>query len=147
MHDRVAEDWTATLTDFSPDQKDFAFTVQASKSGQQGSGRAGQRFVAKSGTLEIEPDDWMVQRAFEHTHIPLHGPLQVKWTVRDVCNGEPETIDMGNGAMEYRYVLATGLADSTHTVSIQGPAEDFRILDHLIAYTPRIRTAELVDGW
>jgi hypothetical protein len=49
--------------------------------------------------------------------------------------------------MEYRYILAAGLATAAHTVSIQGPVDDFRILDHFIAYTPRIHTAELVDGW
>jgi hypothetical protein len=146
-HDHVAEDWTATLTDFTPDQKDFAFTVQATKSGNQGSGRASQRFVAASGTLEIDPDDWMVERAWGHTHVALKGPLEVTWSVHYVCGGEPEITDLGNGRSEYRYILAAGLADTSHTISIHGPVEDFQILDHLIAYTPRIHTAELVDGW
>jgi len=147
MHDHVVEDWTATLTDFSPDQKDFAFTVQATKSGQQGSGHSGQRFVSNNGALAIDPDDWMVERAWHQTHIALQGPLQIHWSVRYVCGGEPEITGLGNGTMEYRYILAAGLATAAHTVSIQGPVDDFRILDHFIAYTPRIHTAELVDGW
>jgi hypothetical protein len=146
MHDHTAEDWSATLTDFSPDQKDFAFSVQGAKSGPEGSGRSGQHFVSKSGNLVIEPDDWMVERAWEHTHVAISGPVQVTWSVSYVCGGEPEVIDRGGGAKEYRYVLATGLADKDHSITLKGPAEDFRAIDRLTAYRPRIHEIETVVG-
>jgi hypothetical protein len=147
MHDHVAEDWTATLTNFSADQKNFAFTVQGSKSGEQGSGTSSQPFVSSNGKLEIDPDDWMVERAWLHTHVALHAPLTIHWSVNYVCGGQPEIADLGHGAMEYRYVVAAGLPDAPHTIAIQGPVEDFRALDHFLAYSPRIHTAEVVDGW
>jgi hypothetical protein len=143
----VAEEWTATIKDFSADQKDYVFTVQGTRSGSQGSGHSGQSFVSTSGNLEIEPDDWMVERAWEHTHVALHGPFQVSWSVSFVCGGEPETIDRGNGSTEYRYVLATGLADTQHSMTIQGAVEDFAKIDHLNAYRPRISKVETVVGW
>jgi hypothetical protein len=146
VHDHMAEDWTATLADFSPDQKGFAFSVQGTKSGPEGSGRSGQHFVSKSGTLEIEPDDWMVERAWEHTHVAIHGPVRVTWSVDYVCGGEPEVIDHGDGTKEYRYVLATGLANKEHSVVLDGPVEDLRAIDHLTAYRPRIHDAETVVG-
>ena len=147
MHDHVAEDWTATLTGFSADQKDFTFTVQGSKSGPQGSGSSSRRFIARSGNSEIDPDDWMIQRAWEHSHDALHAPFQVTWSVDYVCGGQPEVIDLGNGATEYRYVIASGLADIQHTITLHGPAEDFHEIGHLTAYTPRIHQAETVVGW
>jgi hypothetical protein len=146
MHDHTAEDWSATLTDFSPDQKDFAFSVQGAKSGPAGSGRSGQHFVSTPGNLVIEPDDWMIERAWEHTHVAIHGPMQVIWSVSYVCGEEPEVIDRGDGAKEYRYVLATGLADTDHSITIKGPVEDFRAIDHLTVYRPRIHEVETVVG-
>jgi hypothetical protein len=147
MHDHVADGWTATLSDFSPDQRDFTFAIEGAKSGSEGSGRSGQRFVSKSGTLAIDPDDWMIERAWEHSHVALRGPVQVTWSVDYACGGEPEAIDLGNGAMEYRYVLATGLTDTQHSISLKGRPEEIGAIDHLTAYTPRIRKVETVLGW
>ena len=61
----------------------------------------------------------MLERAYDLKHIPLQGPFEVHWSVTDVCNGEPEAIDLGNGwTMQYRYVLVTGLANKEHTVTM-----------------------------
>jgi hypothetical protein len=147
VHDHTAEGWTATLTDFSPDQKDFSFAVQGAQSGPEGNGRSGQRFVSKSGDLEIDPDDWMVVRAWEHSQVAIHGPFQVTWSVDYVCGGSPEVIDRGDGTKEYRYVLATGLADAQHSIALKDSVDDFKKIDRLIAYTPRIREPETVLGW
>jgi hypothetical protein len=146
MHDHVAEGWSATLSDFSPDQKNFSFSIQGTQSGPQGNGRSGQRFVSQSGTLEIEPDDWMVERAWEHTHIPIQGPIRVSWSVDYVCGGRPEVIDRGNGTVEYRYVLATGLTDTWHSITLKGPVEVLREVDHFTTYAPRLRSLETVGA-
>jgi hypothetical protein len=145
LHDHVAEDWTATLSDFSSDQKNFSFTLQGTKSGPQGNGEAGQRFVSNSGNLEILPEDWVVERAWEHSHIALPNPFRVTWSVNYVCGGEPEVIDRGNGAVEYRYVLAAGLADTVHSITLTGPPGNLSNVDHLTVYTPRIRDVEPVS--
>jgi hypothetical protein len=147
MHDHVAENWTATLSDFSPDQKEFTFAVQGSKSGPQGTGRSDETFVSNSRNLEIEPGDWMVERAWQHSKVALHDTFRVNWLVDYVCGGEPEMIDRGNGTAEFRYVLATGLTDTWHSIDLRDSAEDLGKIDRIAAYRPRIRNAELVGGW
>jgi len=146
QHDHLAEDWTTTLAEFSSDQKSFTFTVQGSRSGAEGSGRSDQRFVSRLGNLEIEPDDWMIERAWEHSHQAIHAPFQVSWSVDYVCGGKPEVIDRGNGATEYRYVLATDLPDGHHSITLSGSPEAMQDIDHLNAYKPRIRERETVSG-
>ena len=146
MHDHVAENWTAILFDFSPDQKEFTFAVQGSQTGPQGTGRSQETFVSNSHNLEIEPDDWMVERAWQHSKVALHSPFQVNWSVDYVCGGKPEVIDRGKGITEFRYVLATGLSDTWHSISLKDSAEDLGKIDHLTAYKPRIHSAELEAG-
>ncbi len=147
MHDRVAENWTATLSDFSSDQKEFNFAVQGDKSGPQGTGSSEGTFVSSSGKLQIEPGDWMVERAWEHSKVPLHSSFRVNWSVDYVCGGKPEVLDRGDGTTEYRYVLATGLTDTEHSIDLKDSTEDLGKIDRLIVYRPRIRNAELVGGW
>ncbi len=135
-HDHVAEDWTAMVTQISTDQRSFAFVVKASKRGDQGSGDSAHDFVAKSGQLSIEAQDWMIERAFDSKHIPLQAPFEVHWSVNNVCDGEPEVIDRGDGTVQYRYVLGTGLANERHTVTIASPPNDLPDVTEFRAYDP-----------
>jgi hypothetical protein len=135
-HDRVPEDWTATLTNISPDQKSFEFSVKSSRAGDEGAGDSSHDFISKSGKLSIEAQDWMVERAFEEKHIPLQAPFEVRWSVNNVCDGEPEVIDRGDGIMQYRYVLGTGLVNEKHAVTLSAPANVFQYLTEFRAYKP-----------
>jgi hypothetical protein len=136
QHDRVPEEWTATLTNFSADQSSFSFSVTSSVYGDEGSGDSAHDFVSKSGNLSIEAQDWMIERAFEEHHIPLQAPFAVHWSVNDVCAGTPEAIDKGDGTTEYRYVLGAGLANQRHTVTLSAPASDFADVTEFRAYRP-----------
>jgi hypothetical protein len=49
VHDHVAEDWFATITRISTDQKTFDFNVRGSISGDAGSGTSLRDFVSNSG--------------------------------------------------------------------------------------------------
>jgi hypothetical protein len=135
-HDHVAEDWTATLKDISPDQRSFNFSVLASLSGNEGNGDSAHDFQSRSGRLSIEAQDWMLERAFEAKHTALHGPFEVHWSVINVCAGTPEVIDRGNGAMEYRYVLGTGLQNEKHALTIFGPPEQLADVVEFREYRP-----------
>jgi hypothetical protein len=135
-HDRVAEDWTATLTNFSPDQSSFTFTVTSSVYGDEGSGDSAHDFVSRSGGLSIEAQDWMVKRAFDEHNIPVEAPFAVHWSVNDVCAGVPEVIDRGDGSTEYRYVLGAGLANQQHAVTLSAPLKDFADVTEFRAYKP-----------
>ena len=116
--DHTPQDWTATLVNLSPDQKAFDFTVKGSVTGADGYGSSGSNFVSNSGRFSIEADDWMVERAFQEKHIPLQAPLEAHWSLNYVCGGEPEIIGLGDGSMQYRYVIATGLPNGKHTVKL-----------------------------
>ena len=135
-HDHVAEDWTAILTQISPDQRSFTFTVSASKTGDEGSGDSSHSFLSKSGTIGIEPQDWILQSAFELKHIPLQAPFEVHWSVKNICDGEPEVIDRGDGTMQYRYVLGAGLSNERHTVKLSSPPNDLADITEFRAYKP-----------
>jgi hypothetical protein len=135
-HDHVAEDWTATLTQILPDQKSFKFTVESSKTGDEGSGDSSHDFLSKSGALSIEAQDWMLENAFELTHMPLQAPFEVHWSVNNVCDGEPEVIDRGDGTMQYRYVLGAGLSNEKHAMTLSAPANDLADTTEFRAYKP-----------
>jgi hypothetical protein len=138
-HDHVPEDWTATLTRISPDQTSFDFTLKSSVSQDGGSGTGNQNFVSQSGRLSIDSQDWMLVRAFDGRFVPLKAPYVVHWSVINTCNGQPEVIDLGNGAMQYRYLLAAGLSNGKHDVLLKFPPNDLADVTELRAYTPSLR--------
>jgi hypothetical protein len=135
-HDHVAQDWTATMTQISPDQKSFAFTVEASKTGNEGSGNSSHDFVSRSGILGIEKQDWMLARAYDLKHIPLRTPFHVYWSVVNICDGVPEEVDRGDGTKQYRYVLAAGLANERHSLNITSDADNLGVVSEFRAYRP-----------
>jgi hypothetical protein len=133
LHDHTAEDWTATITNISPDQKLLDFTVRGSVTGDEGDGNSSRKYVSKSGQLSIDGDDWMFARGYELKHIALQVPAEVHWSVQYICGGKPEVIDRGNGMMQYRYVLGASLSNGKHTAKLSPPpvavpdAVEFRV--------------------
>jgi hypothetical protein len=135
-HDHTAEDWTATVTTISPDQRSFEFKVVGSSSGEEGSGNSSQDFVSTSGKLSIEAQDWMLARAFEVKHLPVQAPFEVRWSVVDQCGGAPEVIDRGDGETQYRYLLGAGLANKTHAATVTLTPQALADTTEFRAYRP-----------
>jgi hypothetical protein len=135
-HDHTPQEWTATLTGITPDQNSFQFSVTGSVTGDEGQGDSAHDFVSKSGQISIESQDWMLARAFAEKHIPLSSPFVVRWSVVDMCDGDPEVIDLGNGASQYRYVVGTGLANGKHSVRLTAMPNDAADKIELRAYQP-----------
>ena len=138
LHDHTAEDWTAIITNITPDQKLFDFSVKASSTGDEGSGNSSRKYISKSGQLSIDGPDWMFGPAYELKHVPLPVPAEVHWSVQYVCGGEPEVIDQGNGITQYRYVLGTGLSAGRHTVKLSFPDNDLADAVEFRAYKPSL---------
>jgi hypothetical protein len=113
--DHTPEEWTATLSHFTADDSDFDFTLTGSESGDQGSGRASNDFVSKSGALKIAAIDWMPARAFQETKVPLSDPFVVKWAVTPICGVQPQI-----AGSTYRYVIAAGLSPGYHVAQFAG---------------------------
>jgi hypothetical protein len=138
-HDQVEEDWVATLSNFSADEAHFQFRVRATKEGDEGVGDADHPFTSKSGSLHFEPQDWMFARALREQHVAEPSPFDVRWSVRNLCAGQPESIDIGNGSMQYRYVLAAGLDNGPHTVVLRVMPDELSTTDEFRAYKPPLR--------
>jgi hypothetical protein len=139
LHDRTAADWTATITNISPDQKSVDFTVKTSATGDEGSGNSSGKYVSNSGQLSIDGDDWMFERGYELKHIPLQVPAEVHWSVEYICGRKPEVIDRGNAMTEYRYVLGAGLSNGSHTAELSSPPNDLAAAVELRAYKPPLQ--------
>ena len=136
LHDHTAEDWVATITHITPDQKFVEFTVRASATGDQGNGSSSRTFLSKSGQLSIDADDWMFEWGFALKHIPQQIPTEVHWSVQYICSGNPEVIERGEGSPEYRYVLGAGLSNGSHTAELTLPPDDLPNAVEFRAYKP-----------
>jgi hypothetical protein len=139
LHDHTAEDWIATITKITPDQKWVDFTVRASATGDEGSGNSARHYLSKSGRLSIDGDDWMFEQGYDLKHVPLQVPAEVHWSVQYVCSGKPEIIDRGDGTTEYRYVLGAGLANVKHKVTLSSPPSDLADTVEFRAYEPPLQ--------
>jgi hypothetical protein len=132
----LLEEWTMQVTKDAVDEKRFTFTLQGSKTGADGAGNSGERFVSKSGRVVIEPKDWDVEYALG---LPGIKPVPEKFTVRwkvllhstDVYIPLPPMLDEGltSGAkesdrnIETILPLAQGLNNGAHTLEISGTAQ------------------------
>jgi hypothetical protein len=136
LHDHTAQDWTATITNITPDQKSVNFTVKGSATGDEGSGTSLRKYVSKSGQLSIDGEDWMYEWGYSLKHVPLQVPAEVHWSVLYICGGNPEVIDRGNGMTQYRYVLGAGLSNGSHTAELLFPPNDLADTVEFRAYKP-----------
>jgi hypothetical protein len=130
LHDHTPEVWTATLSNFTPDQHDFDFTLTGSVSGPQPPGRASK--IYRTANLQIDPIDWMPGRAYQINHTLIPAPFTIQWAITNQCNGDPEIIPRGDNTTEYRYLVANALPNTTHTATIANPTP----LDHILIYRP-----------
>ena len=141
VHDHTQEDWTATVTEISPDQESFSFRVLGSVSGDQGTGEVGKGFfarpfVSRSGQLRIEPKYWTFLQSFQTFRVPTKAPFEVHWSVDYLCGNQPEVIEIQRGITQYRYTLATGLPNAAHALSIDLAAADMASVIELRSYQP-----------
>lgn len=136
LHDHTVQDWTATITSITPDETSAEFTVRGSATGDEGNGSTLRKYVSKSGQLSIDGDDWMFEPGYSLNHVPLQVPAEVQWSVRYICGGDPEVIDLENGMTQYRYVLGAGLSNGNHTAELSFPPSDLSDPVEFRAYQP-----------
>jgi hypothetical protein len=113
-----AEAWTATVTHLNADQSDFDFTLIGSKTGADGQGRASSDFTSPSGRVHIAATDWMIPVGFALTQKKLPEGVKVSWSRDFVCRDLP-TVPLGAGAIEVRHILATGLLNGPHQLTLE----------------------------
>jgi len=106
------EEWTVTLANATDDYKNFIFSLTGSKTGPDGIGSAGKKFVSRSGRIVIEPDDWNLQFSRRTFGRNLPEGFQIKW--KSVPQWNPRLA--ANGA------LVQGLTNGKHTMILTGTA-------------------------
>ena len=113
-----ADRWRLRIDHLDPAQDSFAFTL-VDATGEQGSGTADARFTSRDGVVTIDPQDWMLAmaRAAKGRGVPEGTTLS--WERRFACGDQqPVSLDSGPDRVEQRYVVATGLANTHHVVTL-----------------------------
>lgn len=117
----LVEDWSLAVTKDPADDKLFTFSLTGSKTGPDGDGRSDARFVSKSGRVVIEPNDWSATYAMNLAGInPVPDKFEVKWQVEPQFLDEFVSPGVTDLATETIVALASGLADTKHTLEITG---------------------------
>jgi hypothetical protein len=116
----VFEDWTMQVQADPANDKAYTFSLAGSKTGPDGEGRSDQQFVSNSGRIVIEAGDWNVPFALGVLggQKPLPPIFTVKWRVVAYRSDEVITPIPRDPAMESRWTLAQGLANTKHTLEI-----------------------------
>lgn len=130
-----ADEWTAVLTDFSPDLNDFRFTLRSARHGVDGTGRGSADFVSPSHRVTIEAKDWAFGYAQRIKPQRPFGSMVVRWSRRFVCD-RTSLVGPGAGPGEYRYVIATGLANGAHRLSLTLPPSDRALVRSVRTFRP-----------
>ena len=116
----VLEDWTMEVVK-DQDPKAYRFTLRGSKTGPDGEGRSGARFVSRSGRIVIEPEDWNVAYALMLAQVqPVPDRFTVSWSV--VPHFVDQFVSPGSAdpAIETAVTLAQGLPNARHILEIAG---------------------------
>ncbi len=118
----VAEEWTATLHDVSPDAARFRFAVTGSVTGEEGEGSSDAAFVSKSGRVVIEPEDWNLAYACKvRADAPPPGDgFAVRWQAVSLGIdriGPPSSAESG---VTPSVTLAQALENGPHVLEIVG---------------------------
>lgn len=110
------EDWTAKITQTSDDPKQIKFEVTGSKTGADGSGVTGEKFVSKSGRVVIEPDAWSFDYAQRMSKKTPPVGFAVKWKTLPLHADVYHTPK--DGALIYEIVVAQGFPSGKHTLTL-----------------------------
>jgi len=107
----IVEDWLLRVTSVSEDGKSWAFDVEGSITGPDGSGKNSEPFVSKSGRVKINPDAW-----FAPGKVPAD--YEVRWKVRPMFVDTFRAADDSEPSGERMTTLVQGLSNAKHRLEI-----------------------------
>ncbi len=140
-NDRIAEDWTLTITTISNDGKEIRFNLVGSKTGADGSGSSMEIFHSTSGQITIDPSDWMIaaiMKQFKQDKPPAIG-YQVHWSIVPEFTDQyraPKTDEIGK---VYQTRLIQGISNGHHVLEIVPNGDGPVPIASVIAYRPPLR--------
>jgi hypothetical protein len=138
----VVEEWTAVCSDFNEAHDEFAFTIEGSKTGPDGSGNAKEVFTSDSGRIVIEPDDWVF--AYDKKYKKINAPdgYKVHWKVELMGTDVYESPKVKEPAKEYPVVLASNLQNGSHTLKLIANDQGIPNIKAIRVYNPPYKGEE-----
>jgi hypothetical protein len=120
------EEWTLTVKSFDlngapaglafePDAAAWTFDLTGSRTGPDGSGRDDQPFVSNSKKVRIAPTSWM-------RNGQVKPPYPIKWRTTLTGTDTVEAKPAKDATIENEIVLAQGLSNGKHTLTLTGEA-------------------------
>lgn len=100
--------------------KKFRFTVAGTKTGPDGAGEAGKRFMSNSGRVVIDPADWNFEYALKVFKTPLPENFKIQWKVLPQYQDEFRAPAVKDKAVEAAVTLAQGLPNGKHRLELRG---------------------------
>jgi hypothetical protein len=134
----IIEDWTARIIEINEDSSKFRFEVRGSKTGFDGSGVSGEKFVSKSGRVVIEPENWWLKNSHEYSGKPTPKGFEIKWQVKPMFVDEYPAPKIADPTKEYFTTLAQNLSNSKHTIEIISDQSGAVPIQALRVYRPPV---------
>jgi hypothetical protein len=113
-----ADTWTLRVTQLNRAQDHFNFTLSSEQGGPDGEGTADKPFKSSSGRVSIDPVDWVLADGAQLSGAGVPEGQVIQWHRSFVCGDQPP-VALGDGKVEQRHVLATGLENGPHVVDVQ----------------------------
>ena len=114
------ETWTAKILECDPaeDKDILRYEVIGSKTGPDGVGDQKERFVSDSGRVIIPANKWMVNWSLRYRDETLPEDYEVTWETKLLGTDVYEAPVTEDPAKEYATMLAQGLENAEHTVTL-----------------------------
>lgn len=116
----VLETWTARIVECDPTEgvDTLRYEVTGSVTGPDGVGDHKERFVSNSGRVVIPADQWMVNWSLRYRSTTLPEGYEVMWRVLPLFTDVYQAPVTQDPAREYATMLAQGLSNAQHTVTL-----------------------------
>ncbi len=114
----LLEDWTCRILESDAMGSRFTFEVMGSKTGPDGRGRSGERFVSNSGRVVIDPNDWHLKRTCEYAKKPVPEDFEIKWKVVPTFTDRYDPPRIDDATREYATTLVQGISNARHTLEL-----------------------------
>jgi hypothetical protein len=125
----LEESWTLRIDSSSPQQRGFAFTVQGSRTGNDGSGHTDTPFRSNSGRVLLDPKDWYWAALFQQLAVGT----TLRW--QTVPTGVDYVVNPSKAEEDTWVDLASNLPLGVHELVLTAP-EGGAAITELIAYDP-----------
>lgn len=115
------ETWTVTVINLSEDGSEFRFELHGSKTGLDGKGHSGERFVSNSGRIVIDPENWNIERSMRVFGGHLSDGFEISWDVVPYYKDKVLIPESSDSAVENTVTVVQGLSHGEHVVTLTGP--------------------------